>query len=244
MSLVLWKHSKAWARNCHQHKAQWGHGLPRAEPSSTLNPAVLVGIGLRREHRFSLQRLRRGRMHCSVFWRVLSQGLFFIDATSIITKLYELILPGSMHITLTRVRNCKLPVAAENTSCLLRILNPPELKRHWVSVLGLHSVHLHHLMLNPALVFSTAWYPVCKASAAFPEPVPPSHCSYSSCTARFSSGTSVWRDSYNLSTCWSCSLLDSPSSLIWPPPFKQPVCNKWRKRHWVYQKKETPNNCS
>lgn len=182
--------------------------------------------------------------HCCFFWRVLSQGLFFIDTTSIITKLYELILPASMRITLTRVRNCKLPVMAQNSSCLLRISNPPELKRHWVSVLGLHSIRLHHLMLNPALVFSTAWYPVCKASAAFPDPAPLSHRSYSSFTARFCSGMSGWRDSYNLSTCWSCSLLDSPSSLIWPPPFKQPACNNGRKCHRVYQKKETPNNCS
>jgi len=152
--------------------------------------------------------------------------------------------------SLTRVRNRKLPGMAQNLSCLLRILNITELKRHRVSVSGLHGVSLHHLMLNPALGFSTAWYSVCKALAAFSEPAPPSHCSYSSVTVRFFSGISLWRESYSLSTCWSCSLLDSLSSLIWPPPFKQPECNKVRKPYWVwealqlYQKKKPPQQAN
>lgn len=143
-----------------------------------------------------------------------------------------------MHITfssLMGVRNCQLPVMAQNFICLLRTLNTIELKRHWVSVSGLHGVSLHHLILNPVLVFSTAWYSVCKVFAAFSDSMPPSHCSYSSFTVWFFSGISVLRDSYNLSTCWSWSLLDSPSSLIWPPPFKQPMWNKVRKCHKVWK---------
>lgn len=162
--------------------------------------------------------------------------LVFIHITSVVIKLEELTLPACMHITfssLTESEKLQFPsdgteTMAQNFGCLLRIIDTINLKGTeyiWASQ-SASSISLHHLMLNPALAFSTAWYSVCRAFPAFSDSVPPSHCSYRAVTVRFSSGISVLRDSYSFSTCWSQSLLGSPSTLIWPPPFKQPKYNE------------------
>lgn len=135
-------------------------------------------------------------------------------------------------------------MTAQDFDCLLIILNTINLKgtEYIRASQSASSISLHHLMLNPALAFSTAWYSVCRAFLAFSDSGPPSHCSYRAVTVQFSSGVSVLRDSYNFSTCWSQSLLDSLSTLIWPPPFKQPKYNEVGKHYWVlhitYQRKK------
>lgn len=137
--------------------------------------------------------------------------LVFIHIISVIIKLEELTLPAYIHITfssLTESEKLQFPsdgteMTAQDFDCLLIILNTINLKgtEYIRASQSASSISLHHLMLNPALAFSTAWYSVCRAFLAFSGSGPPSHCSYRAVTVQFSSGVSVLRDSYNFSTC-------------------------------------------
>lgn len=170
--------------------------------------------------------------------------LVFIHIISVIIKLEELTLPAYIRITFSSVTESEklqfpsdgTEMMAQDFDCLLIILNTINLKgtEYIRASQSASSISLHHLMLNPALAFSTAWYSVCRAFLAFSDSGPPSHCSYRAVTVQFSSGVSVLRDSYSFSTCWSQSLLDSLSTLIWPPPFKQPKYSKVGKHYWVF----------